>query len=298
MGSDVLGKQMKALEGLKEVSTFLKDWGVTDSQKEAELIVSDYIGVGKVTLYRDNPSLTAEQEEKITKVLERRRDREPLQYIIGFVEFYGLKIEVGPGALIPRPETELIVEEAIKAVKNIKENSTLNIQHTTFNILDLCTGTGCLALALAREFRDSIVFGTDMSEETLRYAALNAKNNGIANVTFLQGDLYEPVRGRSFDLIVSNPPYIKRAEISKLAPEIRSWEPLTALDGGEDGLQFYRDILSRAPDYLAPDASLIMELGQGEAFDVIKLAEDAGLRTISLIRDYAGIERVLHVKRS
>lgn len=282
---------MRALEGLREVATFLGDCGIADSRKEAEMIVSDCIGIEKIALYRDNPPLTADQEEEINKVLERRREREPLQYIIGFVDFYGLKIKVGPGVLVPRPETELLVNEATRAVKDKNRNSSLRI-------LDLCTGTGCLALALAKEVRNSHVCGIDISEKALEYAELNAKINGITNVTFLQGDLYEPVYGSRFDLIVSNPPYIKRSELGELAPEIRTWEPVSALDGGEDGLRFYWAILSKSGDYLTDDGSLMMELGQGEAAAVTKMGEDAGLKAISLVKDYAGIERILHLKQS
>ncbi|HWR58672.1 MAG TPA: peptide chain release factor N(5)-glutamine methyltransferase [Thermodesulfovibrionales bacterium] len=288
---------MRALEGVREVSAFLRDCGIADSQKEAEAIISDYAGVGKIALYRDNPTLSACQEEEIYRVLKRRQAREPLQYIVGLVDFYGLKIKVGPGVLIPRHETELIVEEAIKTLK-LSSLCVTSENRNALRILDLCTGSGCLALALAKEVRNSQVTGIDISEKALEYAALNATINGITNVTFIKGDLYEPVYGSRFDLIVSNPPYIKRSEINHLPPEIRTWEPVSALDGGEDGLLFYRGILSRSSDYLADDGSLIMELGHGEAAAVMELAKEAGLKPVSLVKDYAGIERILHVKQA
>lgn len=297
---------MRALEGLREVSTFLEKHEIADSLKEAEVIITECIGIERVTLYRDNPPLSAVQRGEISSILKRRQVREPLQYIIGSIDFYGLKMSVGPGVLIPRPETELIVEEAIKTVGSHQSKVSCPSLHDSrlvtadrgLKILDLCSGSGCLALAIAKEFPDSSVVGTDISEESLEYAVLNAKNNGITNVTFLKGDLYEPVHGSEFELIVSNPPYIKRAEIGGLSPEIREWEPLTALDGGEDGLWFYRKILSESTDYLTEGGSLIIELGQGEADDVIKIAQDTGLRTMSLLKDYAGVDRVLHLRKS
>ncbi len=295
---------MRALEGMREVSTLLKEYGVEDFRKEAELIVSDFVGIEKVALYRDDPPLSSDQEMKISEVLERRRGREPIQYVIGSVDFCGFKIRVGPGVLVPRPETELIVEEAIKTVESLRpkipgeslQDSGLPIADRELRILDLCTGSGCLALALAGEFPNSRVFGTDISGIALEYATSNAEMNEITNTTFREGDLFEPFCGLRFDLIVSNPPYVRRSEIGHLAPEVRTWEPVTALDGGDDGLQFYRRILSQVLDYLSNEGSLIIELGQGQAASVLKIAEDAGLRMISLTRDYAGIERVMHLK--
>jgi release factor glutamine methyltransferase len=297
---------MKALEGLREVSTSLRNSGVDDPYKEAEAIIVGLLGMERVSLYRDNPPLTWVQEVGIRKLVARRRRREPLQYIIGFSDFCGLKIKVGTGVLIPRPETELIVDEVTKTACGLKskisgqglEDGQKLIDDKEVKILDLCTGSGCLALALAAKIRNTHVFGTDISEVAIDYAVSNAGINGITNVTFLEGDLYEPVDDLRFDLIVSNPPYIRREEIRGLAPEIREWEPIGALDGGEDGLFFYRAILAGAYYYLVEGGSLILELGFGEADDVISIATEFGLKTVSLIRDYAGIERILHVKRS
>jgi release factor glutamine methyltransferase len=298
---------VRAIDGLREISTILRGYGIEESQKEAEIILTDFTGVERVAFYRDNPVLSLVQWEAITRVIGRRHEREPLQYILGYVDFCGLKIRVGPGVLIPRPETELVVEEAIKTVvggqstvgsqrspeERILSDSGLSTGGGRLKILDLCTGSGCLALSLAKQFGKAEVFGTDVSEKSLEYAVENAGINGIKNVAFLKGDLYEPVKDRRFDIIVSNPPYIKRAEIPSLSPEIRLWEPVEALDGGKDGLEFYRRILSRSADYLAGHGSLIVELGYGEVRDVMKIAEKSGLRLVSLVRDYSGIERVL-----
>ncbi len=292
---------IKALDGLREVSAMLGGYGIEDPHKEAEIIFTRCMGMGRVALYRDNPTLSPVQREEIRRILERRGRREPLQYIIGHVDFHGLKIRVGPGVLIPRPETELMAEEAIKAVTRYtlhvtsEDTNSSRVTHYASRILDLCTGSGCLAVALAKEFPAAEVFGTDISEKALEYAMMNASINGIQNVTFLRGDLYEPVKGGTFDIIVSNPPYIKREAIHTLQLEIKGWEPLEALDGGEDGLRFYREIFSRAPQYLVQGGSLIMELGRGEAADVLKIAEKSGLGCAALVKDYSGIERILRL---
>lgn len=292
---------MRASDSLKEISAALRRNGVEDSYKEAEIIVTRCIGIERTVFYRDNPVLSNDQTRQVREVLERRRKKEPLQYIIGHVDFSGLTINVGPGVLIPRPETELIVEETIRAVTRnavrmaSEDQDPQRFTHHGLRILDLCTGSGCIALAIARRFPGASIFGTDLSETALKYARENALRNGVANVTFLRGDLYAPLDGGRFDIIVSNPPYVKREEIAALQPEIREWEPPEALNGGEDGLRFYREIVSRAPQYLAEGGSLIMELGAGEAGEVLGIAEKAGFRPLSLIRDFAGIERVLHL---
>jgi len=292
---------IKALDGLREVTAILGECGIEDSHKEAELILTRCMEMGKVALYRDNPVLSPVQRAEINAILERRRKREPIQYIIGHVDFFGLEIHVGPGVLVPRPETEIMAEEVIKSVKHrasgmkAKAVSVKGSEYSSLRILDLCTGSGCLALALAKEFSKSEVIGADVSGKALEYARRNARINNIQNVTFLNGNLYEPVKGRKFDIIVSNPPYIRRKDICTLQPEIKGWEPLEALDGGEDGLLFYREILSRAPEYLVPGGSLIMELGQGEAQDVLTIAEKSGFGRAALVKDYSGIERILRL---
>ena len=287
---------MRALDKLKEATEFLKRYGIEDAGREAEIIVSHCIGVNRTVLYRDNPEIREEEIERIDELLKRRSKKEPLQYILGYVDFYGLKIKVGKGVLIPRPETELLAEEAIKAVKR----EALSVMR----ILDLCTGSGCLALALAREFPDAKVYGTDTSENAIRHAEENAEFNCINNVTFLEGNLFDPVADLTachpspvtFDLIVSNPPYIKRDDIKNLQPEVKDWEPVEALAGGENGLDYYRAIIPEAKAYLKEGGDLILEIGAGQSREVRRIAEEAGFINISLIKDYAGIERIFVAK--
>jgi release factor glutamine methyltransferase len=308
---------MRALDKLKEATGFLKRYGIEDAGREAEIILVCCLGIDRTAFFRDNPGIQEEELEKINEFLGRRSKREPLQYILGYVDFYGLKIKVGKGVLIPRPETELLLEEAIKTVKRevlsvMRKTKTseqaLNLslltRYPSLFILDLCTGSGCLALALAREFPNSQVYGTDISEVAIRYAKENAGINFINNVTFLQGNLFEPVEKLStihfslfaFNLIVSNPPYIKRDDIKNLQPDIKDWEPLEALDGGEDGLDYYRIIIPKARDYLKEDGHLMLELGVSQADAVREISKNAGFIDISLIKDYAGIERILILK--
>lgn len=308
---------MTAIEKLKEVSIFLKSQGVEDAHKESEIILIHALKTDRTVLYRDNPTLTEKNTKDIGEILRRRAKREPLQYIIGFVEFHGLKIKVGQGVLIPRPETELLAEEAIKAVQHSvssgdsprrafsvqrkSKDSELQTSNSELRILDLCTGSGCLALAIAKHFPDAEVYGTDISKDAIRYANENASLNNIRNVTFLKGSLFEPlkqimfsdVQSFKFDVIVSNPPYIRSDDMPNLQPEINKWEPRNALDGGEDGLSYYRAILSEAPKYLMLNGVIFLEIGEGQAAEVSEIAMQNCFRNISVIKDYSGIERII-----
>lgn len=293
---------MTVIDKLKEVSAFLKSSGIEYAAKDAEIILMETLQINKPKLYTADSEISDEMSRHIDSLAERRAGGEPLQYIIGHVDFCGLNIKVGPGVLIPRPETELLVEEVLKAVSSEKDKgqnseliSSLVTRSSPLSILDLCTGSGCLALAIAKHIPNSDVYAVDISEKALEYAMENAKFNGIANVKFLKGNLFEAVKGMRFDIIVSNPPYIKRSDLNNLQPEIRGWEPLDALDGGEDGLRFYREILPLSAQYLNSNGCLIVEMGYGEHAEIVRIAEGSGVRGLSVIKDYSGIERVLHL---
>lgn len=288
---------MTALDKIKEITEFLKGFGIDDAHKESEIIVTHCLGIDKAELYRDNPVLSGKNVRDIDAVLKRRAKREPLQYIIGHVEFCGLKIKVGQGVLIPRPETELLAEEVIKAVESYK----FKVISEKLKVLDLCTGSGCLALAIAKHFPDAEIFGTDISRDAIRYANENAELNAITNVTFLKGSLFEPLKqiifsgaqSFKFDVIVSNPPYIRSGDMPNLQPEINKWEPRNALDGGEDGLSYYRTILSEARAYLMLSGVIFLEIGEGQAAEVSEIAVQNCFRNIAVIKDYSGIERII-----
>ncbi len=279
---------MKTLDKIKQAKEILKKYGIENSVREAELIVLHCLNMDRITLYKDNPEIPKEIELKINELLERRIKREPIQYLLGYTEFYDLKIKVGKGVLIPRPETELLAEEAIKEIKKLKSSGKSRL-----NILDLCTGSGCLALAIAKEFPEDFVYGTDNSEIALNYAIENASLNSIKNVIFLRGSLFEPLSQLKYDFIVSNPPYIKKKDLIKLQPEIKDWEPLEALNGGEDGLDYYRIIIPQAKDYLENNGILMLESGISQSQSIRKIAEKSGYSEIRLVKDYANIERIL-----
>jgi release factor glutamine methyltransferase len=219
-------------------------------------------------------------------MISRRCNREPLQYIIGNIDFLGLNLEVGEGVLIPRPETELMAEHAIKLLEARNTKQKL--------VLDLCTGSGCMALAIAVKFQDALVYGVDISEKAIRYARINAERNNTENAFFYCGNLFSTVKKtRSFDLIISNPPYIKSDDIKDLQPEIRDWEPLSALDGGRDGLVYYREIVPAARQILNDSGILMLELGDGYAQSLKEMFENSGYSSIEILKDYSGKERIV-----
>lgn len=277
---------MTALEKFREISRLLKSFGIEDAPKEAELLITSILGITKTSLYSGKYEITEEDSKKIDSLTIRRIRREPLQYILGYVEFLGLKFNLGKGVLIPRPETEILALEAIKTIKN--KNGY---------VLDLCTGSGCIAITIAKSFPEAIVFGIDISEDALRYAEENARLNNTKNIQFLKGDLFEPLRLMSpkirFDLIVSNPPYIKSEDIKSLQPEIRNWEPLEALNGGPDGLYYYRRIINELRDFLAEAGTVLVELGDSN--EVMEIAKANSFKVLSITKDLSGIDRVMHL---
>lgn len=278
---------MKALEKLREVAASFGAAGIEDPAKEAEILITEILQTNKTRLYTSDPELTEELSRTINSLAGRRTRGEPLQYITGRVEFCGLFIRVGPGVLIPRPETELLVEEALRLLKNIPNP----------RVLDLCTGSGCIAIAIAKKIPEAAVLGTDKSETAMAYALRNARENGAENVRFLLGDLFQPVMDESFHCIISNPPYIRRRDIPTLQREIREHEPHEALDGGEDGLAFYRRIIAEGPSLLKSDGSVIMEIGHDQADEIEEIARESGLREIRFVKDYAGIRRIFVARR-
>jgi release factor glutamine methyltransferase len=295
---------MRLLDAIKSSSDYLEKAGIEDPFADAELLVLHVSEIDRLAAYVDNPEIGHQLLSKIRRLITRRARGEPVQYLTGHVEFLGLTIKVGKGLLIPRPETELLAEEAINELRTQNSAvssqglSTFNPNPLTFRILDLCTGSGCISLALAKEFPDAYRCGTDISKIAIRYAKKNAVLNGISNVNFFTGSLFEPAgKDRDFDLIISNPPYVKTAEIDVLQREIREWEPLNALDGGMDGLDFYRRIFSEAGNYLKKNGKVIIELGYDQAVYVAEIAEQCDFRNISVKKDYAGIKRILKAER-
>lgn len=292
---------MRLLDVLRSMTDLLESEGIEDAFVDSEALVLHASGIDRLKAYTENPEIDDRHVSIIRRLVDRRAKGEPVQYIIGHVEFLGLDIQVGKGVLIPRPETELLALEAVHQLKNEKPevmDSSPLTPYSSLRILDLCTGSGCVALALGRDFPDAEIIGTDISVEALGFAGRNAVANGIDNVVFLKGSLFEPVSGLPpFDLIVSNPPYIRSRDIEGLQREIREWEPLSALDGGEDGLVFYRDIFFGAGPYIGGAGKIIAEIGFDQAEEVREIAERAGFRNISFKEDFAGMERIVKAEK-
>jgi release factor glutamine methyltransferase len=261
---------------------YLAEKGVENSRLEAEWLLCEALGLDRVGLYVnfDKPLLDSELAA-CRSLVGRRARREPLQYILGSQDFYGLDFEVLPGVLIPRHDTETLVQEAVTRCP------------ARAIVLDIGVGSGCIAVALARTCPDAHVYGVDFSPEALQLAQRNAERHGVT-VTLVQGSLFEPFEGRKFDLIVSNPPYIPTEEIAGLQPEVRDYEPREALDGGPDGLDFYRSIIPAAPSFLEKGGWLLLEVGIGEAPDVTVIFEATGrYHDLFTACDAGGVERVV-----
>jgi release factor glutamine methyltransferase len=274
-------------------SAGLPDPGVHDPRHEALFMVADLMGLQPTEVYLKRGSvIDSDRFRTLRQWVERRLGREPSQYITGATEFRGLSFKVNPYVLIPRPETELLVCEGTGAIDS---RSPL--------ILDLCTGSGCIAVAMAKEVPGARIFALDISGPALRVAGENAAVHDVAyRIEFLEGDLFAPLKGRcleaSFDLILSNPPYVSGDELKRLKPEVRHFEPTMALYGGEDGLHFIRRIVNGAPDYLKPGGALILEIGYGQSEDVRIILEGSGKFDPPLTRkDYSGIDRFIKAQK-
>ena len=258
----------------------LKEAEIGEAQLDARLLLEEVCGTDHNTLLcHGDREVSEAEEEQYRKALEQRAVHVPLQHLLGYQDFMGLRFQVNEHVLIPRQDTEILVEEAMRYL------------HDGMRILDLCTGSGCILLSLLHYSNDCEGTGVDISKEALQVAALNAELLGI-KADFLKSDLYEKVTGK-FDLLVSNPPYIERKVIPTLMEEVREYDPYIALDGGEDGLDFYRRIIGGAQDYLKRGGQILMEIGSGQAKAVSELLREAGFKEIDVCRDFAGLDRVV-----
>lgn len=223
--------------------------------------------------------LPEEQLSEYRIALRKRAEHVPLQYIVGETEFMGLKFKVNSSVLIPRQDTETLVEEALKVVR------------PGMRVLDLCTGSGCIIVSILHNTTDVEGYAIDISKQALNVAKENAKLNEVS-VMFERSDLFDNVTG-TFDVIVSNPPYIPTEEIVKLMPEVRGFEPMEALDGKEDGLYFYRKLIPESRNYLKPDGRILFEIGYDQGEAVSGLLREAGFRDVQVIKDLARNDRVV-----
>lgn len=267
-------------------SEFFTRKGVDSPRLTAELLLAHALDVDRVRLYVefDRP-LDEGERARFRDLVQRRAGGEPTYYLTGRRLFHGRPFHVDPRVLIPRPETEHLVDAALSHLDRLDAGAATCV-------LDLCTGSGCVGLSILAERPAAQLCATDLSPAALDVARQNARALGLeARAEFLQGDLFAPVAGRRFDLIAANPPYVPRAEIARLAPEVGR-EPALALDGGEDGLDLLRAIAARAPQFLHPGGVLCLEIGEGQGSALSAALAAAGFEAPRVERDLAGLERV------
>ena len=280
---------IKAL--LAWTTDFLTAKGFEAAKREAEILLAHVLGGKRMDLFvRFDEQPTDAERTKFRELIHRRVAGWPVAYLVGSREFYLLSFDVDPAVLVPRPDTETLVLEAIKRLKPLAAPA----------VLDIGTGSGCIAVSLAHQKKDARVTATDVSPDALAVARRNATKHGVADrMTFLQGDLFAPLpAGSTFDLIASNPPYIAQSEFAALAPDVRDHEPRLALDGGPDGLAFYRRIANGVVPFLKPGGSVLLEIGYTQD-DAVRslLAERPELEVGATLKDAAGHPRVATAKK-
>ncbi|WP_305044048.1 peptide chain release factor N(5)-glutamine methyltransferase [Geoalkalibacter sp.] len=281
-----MGEVWTVLRVLEWTAVYFRERGIESARLDADLLLAATLGVDRVGLYlRYDQPLNAEELSRFRARVARRARREPLAYILGEVEFWSLSFAVTPAVLIPRPDTEVLVEEALARGPD------------EARVLDVGTGSGAIAISLAVERPAWQVTALDVSPAALEVAQGNARRHGVAErLRFLPGDLAQ-LPDEQFDLIVANPPYIPSADLAGLMPDVRDHEPHLALDGGPDGLAAYRALAAQAASRLRSGGCLLVEIGQGQEVAVQSLFAQAGLRDVRNRADYAGIIRVVGAAR-
>ncbi|MCX7661654.1 MAG: peptide chain release factor N(5)-glutamine methyltransferase [Candidatus Omnitrophica bacterium] len=258
--------------------------------KEAELVFTEILGISRLGLYLESKKrLDKNIALRVSQILRRRIRGEPLPYILGKTEFFGMEFKINPSAFIPRPETEILIEETIQIIKE------QNLERP--KILDIGTGSGCIAISLAKFFSQAEILALDISGSSLSLAKENARLNKV-KIKFLKSDLFEGLKNtEKFDIIVSNPPYIPRNRLSELHPELR-FEPRISLDGGKDGLYFYRRIFRDSPRYIKDNGFLILEIGIDQIPKIKKIIKkQKRLSLVRITKDYHGLDRVITLKK-
>lgn len=263
-------------EALNDARTLLKENNIDEREARLLLAFSLEIPIQKLLIQK---TCTLREYSKYMKIINKRASGIPYAYIVGHKEFMKLDFEVNKNVLIPRDDTEILVQEVIKLNKK--------------KILDMCTGSGCIAISLAKYIEDSIVDAVDISEKALTIAKVNAKKNNVC-VNFIKSNLFTEVEEK-YEIIVSNPPYIKTEDLRDLQLEVKN-EPMKALDGGKTGLYFYKKIIKEAPKYLKPNGILALEIGYDQAKDVSNLLSKNGYENIEVIKDLSGNDRTIIAK--
>jgi len=276
------------LEAIQKSSDFLGKKNVESPRLQAELLLAHLLKMPRMKLYLNfDRGLTASAIDALRELIKRRGQREPLQHIVGSTSFCGFEISVNRHVLVPRPETEILAELGWQFLATR--------QSSIATALDFCTGSGCIAIAIAAKYPAATIVATDISAEALGLAKQNAAVNQVAErIEFLTGDGLAAIPTASqFDLIVSNPPYISSAEIETLDPEVRDFDPRLALDGGADGLNFYRMLAAEAKPFLKPDGKIMVEFGDGQTEEIKRIFESEKWVVEAVQEDYSQRARIL-----
>ncbi len=271
-------------ELLDRGSESLRQVAIENPRHDAEILLGAVLQLRRLDLFLDLERQVPDSAAKrFEEMVARRLYREPLQYIVGSTEWFGLSFKCDRRALIPRPETEIILEKALAAIERIRAP----------RIADIGTGTGCIAVGVATNRGDAAIVATDLSPTALQLAQENITAHGLAHRVLLRpGELLDPLGTETFDLIISNPPYVRVAELAHLMPEVRDFEPRNALAAGDDGLECLRPLMERAPQNLAPGGVLALEFGCEHAAAVFSIAQNTGAYVQpELIVDYSGLDR-------
>jgi release factor glutamine methyltransferase len=274
-----------ARQALREAAESLERAGVPEPTASAEVLLSELLGIGRAEVaLRDEP-LTSEQVELYEAWISRRLKREPVQRILGYAYFRDLRLDLNQETLIPRPDTESVVEAALERIDE---------RNGSCRVLDIGTGSGAIAISISQERPFCEVHATDTSEAALQIARQNAERAGV-NISFYLADVASGLEflENSVDILVSNPPYVRSGEVPKLAPEVRDWDPAFALDGGPDGLACYRRIFAEAPPLLRESADVVLEVGDGQEGAVRELGSRAGFTLLGSRTDLAGTPRAV-----
>jgi release factor glutamine methyltransferase len=278
---------MTVLESINKGTEFLTRKGIESPRLQSELILAHILSLPRLRLYLEfERQLTEAQSNELRELLVRRGNHEPLQHIVGSTSFCGLPMVVSPAVLIPRPETEVLAEQAWMFLNSIHNETTF---------VDLGTGSGCIPIAIAAHAKKSRGVSIDVSKEALAVAKQNVEQNGLAErIDLREGNFLAALQpAERFDVIVSNPPYIATAEIELLEPEVRDHDPRLALDGGADGFDFHRAIAQGATQFLKPGGRLFIEFADGQGEALRDLFGGHGWHVHGLIRDLSGVDRIL-----
>lgn len=264
---------------------YLKKYQVENARLDAEYIFAYVLGVKRISLMLNFDIEISEEQKNLIRqyIIRRGKHREPLQYIVKEWEFYGHPFKVDSRVLIPRQDTEILVEQCIHLMKDIENPK----------ILDIGTGSGAISITLAKELPNSEVLGLDVSDEALKVAVENREFNGVTNLKFLKSDVFQHVKERNYDLIVSNPPYIPVEEYNELMPEVKQYEPKMALTDNGDGYYFYKKISEESINYLKNGGYLAFEVGYNQGETVSLFMKKSGFQIVGRVTDYGGIERVI-----